>query len=59
MNDESKKVIEIQIRSLEQHNWATLVEISDLLFQSKLKEFNDKKCPDLYEFHRILAKKVN
>lgn len=57
MNDESKKVIEIQIRSLEQHNWATLVEISDLLFQSKLKEFNDKKCPDLYEFHRILAKK--
>ena len=51
------KVVEIQLRSLDQHNWATLVEISDVLFQSKLKEFGDKVNPDLYEFHRLLAKR--
>lgn len=51
------KVVEIQLRSLDQHNWATLVEISDVLFQSKLKEFGDKENPDLYEFHRLLAKR--
>ena len=51
------KVIEIQLRSLDQHNWATLVEISDVLFMSKLKEFEDKVNPDLYEFHRLLAKR--
>ena len=52
-----KKVVEIQLRSLDQHNWATLVEISDVLFQSKLKELGDKVNPDLYEFHRLLAKR--
>lgn len=51
------KVVEIQLRSLDQHNWATLVEISDVLFQSKLKEFGDKESPDLYAFHRLLAKR--
>lgn len=49
------KLVEIQLRSLDQHNWATLVEISDVLFQSKLKEFGDKVNPDLYEFHCLLA----
>lgn len=51
-----QKVIEIQIRCLEHHNWATLVEISDVLFQSRLKEFGDKENPELYEFHQLLAK---
>ena len=51
------KLVEIQLRSLDQHNWATLVEISDVLFQSKLKEFGDKVNPDLYEFHCLLAKR--
>lgn len=54
-----RKVIEVQIRSLEQHNWATLVEISDVLFSSQLKEYNDKINPELYIFHQILAKKDN
>jgi len=54
-----EKVIEIQIRSLEQHNWATLVEISDLLFLSKLKEYGEKGDPILYNFHKLLAKKDN
>lgn len=51
------KVIEIQIRSLEQHNWATLVEISDVIYKSQLKEHDDKNEPLLYEFHQILSKK--
>lgn len=47
-------VIEVQIRTQKDHNWATLVEISDLLFDSKLKELgNDKK---LSRFHLLLSK---
>lgn len=54
--EEPKRVIEIQIRDIEQHNWATLVETSDVLYDSKLKEFGAEKTPDLYEFHQILSK---
>lgn len=50
------KIIEIQIRSLAQHNWATLVEISDIIYKSELKEFGNKKQPHLYEFHQLLSK---
>ncbi|MDO4801603.1 MAG: RelA/SpoT domain-containing protein [Prevotellaceae bacterium] len=57
LNDENKKVIEIQIRSLEHHNWATLVEISDVIFNSKLKEYGQEGEPELYEFHKILSKR--
>lgn len=35
---QSLKSIEIQIRNVEQHNWATLVEIVDLLYGTKNKE---------------------
>ncbi|MBI2282235.1 MAG: hypothetical protein HYU71_00840 [Bacteroidetes bacterium] len=53
----SDKIIEVQLRSIENHNWATLVEISDLLFDSKLKEYGqDKK---LLEFHRLLSNPNN
>ncbi len=55
----SNKKIEIQIRSIQQHNWATLVEITDVLFKSKLKEYNDKFNPELYEFHKLLSKQDN
>ena len=37
-----KRVVEIQLRALEHHNWATLVEITDLLFRTKLKELGTK-----------------
>lgn len=47
------KQVEIQVRDLEQHNWATLLEISDVILQTKLKEYNEPK--DLLEFHRILS----
>ena len=52
-NDE--KTLEIQIRNQNDHNWATLVEISDLLFDSGLKEFGRNK--ELYTFHKLLAKR--
>jgi hypothetical protein len=57
LKDEPEKIVEVQIRSLEQHNWATLVEISDVLFDSKLKECRREKSPELFDFHLLLAKK--
>lgn len=50
------KVIEIQIRSLEQHNWATLVEISDVVYKAQLKEHENKNNSSLYEFHQLLSR---
>ncbi|MDE6807773.1 MAG: hypothetical protein K2I98_04850, partial [Prevotella sp.] len=47
--------IEIQLRGLEHHNWATLVEITDLLFKTKLKENGEKASRDLFEFHKLLS----
>lgn len=49
--------IELQIRNLIDHNWATLVEITDLLFDSKLKEY--KKNKDLLRMHYLLSKRQN
>lgn len=54
-NNESKR-IELQIRSLKQHHWATLVEITDLLYQARLKEYENLYNPDLFEFHFLLSK---
>ena len=48
------KIIEVQLRNQIDHNWATLVEITDLLFDSKLKEFGENK--DLLRFHYLLSK---
>lgn len=41
-DQETKKPIEIQIRNKAQHNWATLVEIVDLLYGSQNKEQGNK-----------------
>lgn len=48
--------IEIQLRSLQQHNWATLVEITDQIFGIKLKEYGREAHADLYDFHKLLSK---
>ncbi|MCA6435862.1 MAG: hypothetical protein IM600_06100 [Bacteroidetes bacterium] len=48
-------IVELQIRNKLDHNWATLVEISDLLFNAKLKEFKEDK--KLLRFHYLLSKK--
>jgi len=46
-------VIEVQIRNQIDHNWATLVEITDFLFDAKLKEYGENK--DLLKFHLLLS----
>lgn len=48
-------VIEVQIRNQTDHNWATLVEITDLLFDANLKEYGENK--DLLKFHLLLSKR--
>ena len=55
LKDGDNRRIEIQIRGLEHHNWATLVEITDLLYGLKLKEHGDQADHDLFEFHRLLS----
>lgn len=55
LKDGDNRRIEIQIRALEHHNWATLVEITDLLFRTKLKEHGSNSDADLFEFHRLLS----
>lgn len=49
------KVIEVQLRNQTDHNWSTLVEITDLLYDSKLKEYGENK--ELQRFHYLLSKK--
>lgn len=51
------KVIEVQLRNQQDHNWATLVEITDLLFDAKLKEYGQNK--ELLRFHYLLSKQGN
>ena len=55
LKDGDNRRIEIQLRSLEHHNWATLVEITDLLYSMKLKEHGQAANQDLFEFHRLLS----
>lgn len=51
----SKKKIEIQIRTVEHHNWATLVEITDLLYGLRLKELGCSSNPKIAEFHSLMS----
>ena len=53
------KVIEIQIRDNTQHAWATLVEITDSIYKTKIKEKNDDNNTGLYEFLRLYSKSKN
>jgi ppGpp synthetase/RelA/SpoT-type nucleotidyltranferase len=53
---ESQKVVEIQLRTPALHHWATLVEITDLVFKVKLKE--GQEHPQLFEFHKFLARGI-
>ncbi|WP_293912222.1 MULTISPECIES: hypothetical protein [unclassified Sphingobacterium] len=49
----SNIIVEVQLRTLKNHNWATLVEITDLLFNTRIKEIGDDKT--LLEFHGLLS----
>lgn len=53
-NDTGKK-IEVQIRNLVQHHWATLVEIVDLIYGTKIKEGQHEKS--LKEFLLLFSRK--
>lgn len=48
-----KRVIEIQLRNQNDHNWATLVEISDVIFDAGIKEYQRDKR--LLRFHYLLS----
>jgi hypothetical protein len=49
----SKLIIEVQIRNQKHHNWATLVEITDLLYKTKVKEGGESQ--DFGVFHKYLS----
>ena len=49
------KLIEIQIRTSTHHNWSTLVEISDLLYDTRLKELGYDSNPKFAEFHALMS----
>lgn len=51
--------IEIQLRSIEHHDWATLVEITDLLYDLRLKEIGAKSNRELFRLHYLLSKPKN
>lgn len=51
----SGKVIEVQLRTLETHNWATLVEITDVLYGTRLKEEGYECDKEWGRFHQIVS----
>jgi len=55
----SNKRIEVQVRTIEAHNWATLVEITDLLYDTRLKELGYKNNLELGKFHGLLSRNIN
>lgn len=49
--------IEVQLRTQEQHNWATLVETTDALYPTKIKESNSApKYEKFPRFHLLLSR---
>ena len=53
LSENDSKTIEIQLRCLQDHNWATLVEITDLVYGTRIKELGSDG--ELAEFHRLLS----
>jgi ppGpp synthetase/RelA/SpoT-type nucleotidyltranferase len=51
----SGKVIEVQIRTRDTHNWATLVEITDVLYNTRLKEEGYENNVTLGRFHHLVS----
>ena len=51
----SQKRIEIQLRTIEHHNWATLVEITDLLCNLRLKELGFESNEKFGRFHALMS----
>jgi len=57
IEDNFKRLVEVQIRSVEHHNWATLVEITDQMFKVKVKE--GQKNKDLERFHLLRSRRLH
>lgn len=51
----SRKVIEVQLRTRETHNWATLVEITDVLYGTRLKEEGYDNNKEWGRFHQLVS----
>jgi ppGpp synthetase/RelA/SpoT-type nucleotidyltranferase len=51
----SDKRIEIQLRTFDHHNWATLIEITDLLYDLRLKELGFKSDEKFGKFHALMS----
>lgn len=51
----SRKVIEVQLRTRDTHNWATLVEITDVLYNTRLKEEGYESHEEWGRFHQIVS----
>lgn len=52
---ESGKVVEVQIRTRNTHNWATLVEITDVLYNTRLKEEGYDSNIEWGKFHHLVS----
>ncbi|WP_421801087.1 RelA/SpoT domain-containing protein [Flagellimonas sp.] len=53
----NSRLIEIQLRTIESHKWASMVEIIDILFNLKIKEGQTHK--EFERFHLLFANKKN
>ncbi len=53
-NPEDEKIVEVQLRTKYHHNWATLVEITDLLYDERIK--NGTPRTELGRLHFLLSK---
>lgn len=54
--DEPYYYVEVQIRTQQHHSWATLVETTDLLYETHLKESEESEnYPCFPKFHRLLS----
>lgn len=51
------KIIEIQVRTVKSHKWASMVEIIDILYNLKIKE--GQEHPDFQKFHLLLSNNGN
>lgn len=53
-DEKDSRIIEIQLRSIESHNWATFVEIIDFVYDKKIKEGQPDQ--DFMRFHLLLSR---
>ena len=51
----TNKRIEVQLRTVEFHNWSTLVEITDVLYKTRLKELGYENNVELGKFHSLIS----